>query len=156
VTVDTCCCIYHLNSRSDRHEYGRGLFLLAARGDISIDLAGITYHELLVLPFKRGSLRELQVALSLTKQQAGVALQQVTETILMAAAQIRAITSLLAPDALVVASAAIHGSSAVVSNDKAFKDIDGISMLKLPLAGLRPISMPAYIHLDDFRPAHAS
>lgn len=126
------------------------MFLQAARGAVSLEVSGITYLELLVKCFESGEARDLQVVLSLLKQQAGVQLHAVTETVLMAAAQIRAVTRLKAPDALVAATAMLNGSTALVSNDAAFKRIPEMGMLRLPLPGFRPIPMPQYIHLDDF------
>ncbi len=150
VTIDTCVCIYYLDRHSEHHALARQLFLLAARGDITIDIAGITYSELLVSPFRSGDRRALEVVLSLSHQQQGVELAPVTETMLIAGAMIRAVTKMKTPDALIAASAALRGCGAVVTNDSDFAGIRGISSITLPMASTRVVPLPAYVSVGDY------
>jgi len=150
VTVDTCGCIYFLDRNSKRFPLARDLFLEAARGNIAIELAGITLMELLVHPFQSGDRREIEIVLTLAKRQAGVSTVPLTEGVLMAAAQIRAATRLKAPDALVVASAAISGCGAIVGNDQDFDAINKLTPMRLALPGARVLPMPRYLHFDDY------
>lgn len=150
VTVDTCVCIYYLDRHSEHHELARALFLLAARGDITIEIAGITFTELLVGPFRSGDRRAIEVVFSLARQQQGVQLAPVSETVLIAGAMIRAVTKLKAPDALIAASAAIHGCGAVITNDSDFAGIRGVTSITLPMSATRVIPLPAYVSVGDY------
>ena len=150
ITVDTCGCIYFLERESKRFPLARELFLEAARGHIEIELAGITLTELLVHPFQSGDRREIEVVLTLAKRQAGVRTTPLTESVLIAAAQVRAATRLKVPDALVVASAAISGCGAIVGNDQDFEVINKLAPMRLVLPGARALTMPRYLHFDDY------
>jgi len=66
------------------------------------------------------------------------------------AAEVRAMTGLKVPDALVVASAALSSSGAIIGNDRAFESLNRFSDVQLIGAGTRRSTMPRYIHLDDY------
>lgn len=150
VTVDTCVCIYYLDRHSEHHELARALFLLAARGDIVVEIAGITFTELLVGPFRSGDRRAIEVVFSLARQQQGVELAPVSETMLIAGAMIRAATKLKAPDALIAASAAMRGCGAVITNDSDFEGIRGVTSITLPMTSARVVPLPAYVSVGDY------
>jgi predicted nucleic acid-binding protein len=150
VTVDTCVCIYYLDRHSEHHDLARHLFLLAARGDISIEIAGITYSELLVGPFRSGDRRAIEVVLSLAHQQQGVELAPVTEIMLLAGAMIRAVTRMKTPDALIAASAALRGCGAVITNDSDFAGVRSVPSITLPMAKARVVPLPAFVSVGDY------
>lgn len=151
VAVDTCCCVYYLDGTSTHFGLMRELFVLAAQRTLQLELAGITMLELLVKPFQTGDRRHLEIVMKLAKRQLGVRTMPVTERVLVTAAQVKAATRLKTPDALVVASAALSGCAAVISNDRGFEVLDKVSTIRLASAGGGMLKLPRYIQVDDFR-----
>ena len=149
VAVDTCACIYFLSQESTRIELARHLFESAIARRHSLHLAGIVQLELLVRPFRQGDDLELSRVMRLTERTPGVQLIDLTRDTLVAAARVRAAINLRAPDAMVVASAALSGCSALVGNDKAFRRIGEIGRQNW-FGANSPVELPSYIHLDDY------
>lgn len=148
--MDTCGCVFLLDNRAAHFPLARDLFLEAARGRLAVEVAGITLMELLVRPARSGDRREMEIVMTLTKRQAGVVTMPISEMVLMTAAHVRASTRLKAPDALVVASAALSGCDAIIGNDKDFRVINDIAGLGPIGVGGRTLRMPQYIHFDDY------
>jgi predicted nucleic acid-binding protein len=149
VAVDTCACIYFLSQEAQRFALTRHLFSEAIARRRSVLLAGIVQLELLVRPFRRGDDFELSKVMRLTERTPGVRLTDMTRDTLVTAARVRAAANLRAPDAMVVASAALSGCSAIVGNDKAFRRIAQIDPQHW-FGAKSPYQLPAYIHLDDY------
>jgi hypothetical protein len=106
--------------------------------------------ELLVRPLARGDLDEEQRVIDLTERTVGVGTTLIDRDVIFAAARVRALTRLRAPDALVVGSAAVASSNAIIGNDKGFEILNKFAGVDLMGAGRHPIVMPRYIHLDDY------
>ena len=149
VALDTCACIYFLSQKTPRLALTRYLFSAAIARRHSLHLAGIVQLELLVRPFRRGDDFELSKVMRLTERTPGVRLIDMTRDTFVAAARVRAATNLRAPDAMVVASAALSGCGALVGNDKAFRRIAEIDQQHW-FGARSPYQLPAYIHLDDY------
>jgi hypothetical protein len=92
----------------------------------------------------------MEMVRSLIDDQAGVEPIEMSEDVLRTAAEIRALTRLKTPDALVVGSAVVSGSEVIVGNDRRFDVLNAVPDVKLFVIGNRPRSMPRYLHLDDF------
>jgi predicted nucleic acid-binding protein len=154
VSLDTNACIYFLGAVEPYREIMRAVLNRAQAGKLEARIGGIVLLELLVAPFKSGRKQEVDRVRVFTAGGAGVTREQITESVLYAAAELRAITGLSTPDALVVASAAVNECDAIIGND------GGLSRIR-PLAGRRLQSVeharvPRYLHLDDFAPGQGA
>jgi predicted nucleic acid-binding protein len=150
VTLDTAGCIYLLQRSSRRFELVRMLVERAARGDLTIELPGIVYLELLVRPYRSGDMTEMATIRGLTHEQPGVETVAISEHVLLASASLRALTGLKTPDALVAGSATAGESQAIIGNDRRFDVLNTLDGVELLTAGRRQLPVPKYIHLDDY------
>ena len=126
------------------------LFARARRGSLRIELSAVVQLELLVGPLAQSNVDEQQDVLDLTERTVGVATIPIDRDSIFVAAEVRAMTGLKVPDALVVASAALSLSDAIIGNDKAFEVVNDLASVQLIGAGTRSMVMPRYIHLDDY------
>jgi predicted nucleic acid-binding protein len=150
VTLDTAGCIYLFQRNSRRFEHMRALIEMAAGGELTVELPGIVYLELLVRPYRSGDMTEMALVRGLTHEQPGVQTVSITEQVLLAAASIRAMTGLKTPDALVAGSATNGRSEAIIGNDRRFDVLNELDGVELLTAGRKRLPVPAYIHIDDF------
>ena len=143
VTIDTCVCVYHLDvvASSERRRLVAQLFDLGLKGAVEIDLPGIARMEMMVGPLKKGDQLGV-VKIRRLIGQPGVRPTPITEEVLMKAAEVRAETMMKAPDALVAASAIMHGSELIIGNDGDFKHFEGLSA--------RTRGLPQFIRIDDY------
>ena len=149
VCLDTNACIYFL---------GDGEPDLAALVEIALEggengrspcIPGIVYLELLVHPYRlggsqRGIIEEFVIEAS------GEAPQPISVEELELAAQIRAITGMKPPDALVVAAAAVHGCDLLIGNDKDFNRLERAGELEVARRGMPPLRLPRFVRLDEY------
>ena len=66
-----------------------------------------------------------------------------------ASAQIRAMTRLKLPDAIVVGSAAVDGADLVICNDAKFDRLNAGGRMEV-LNGARRVPVPAFLRLDEY------
>ncbi len=151
IGLDTCACIYFLAREQPFVEAIRQLFERADARRLAISLSRIVQLELLIRPLQNQDLREREIIVDLTERAAGVETTDLTRGVAFLAAEIRARTGLKVPDAIVVASSAMSGCEAIVGNDKKFRSIDALRGVRLMGASSRPVAIPQYVHLDDFR-----
>ena len=150
VSVDTNVCIYFLGQVRPWFDACATVFEHAAARRTRIELCGIVQLELLVGTFARPDSNERRRIVDLTERTNGIVTTPISRDALFAAAQLRALTGLKTPDALIVASAALDRSEAIIGNDKAFARVNALQNMSLLDRGTRRITMPHYIHLDDY------
>jgi predicted nucleic acid-binding protein len=126
---------------------------IVARADgrrMTVELSGVVRAELLVGPLRTRDGRELRRILDLAHRRRGVEAAAISEEVLTTSSEIRAVTKLKMMDAIIVASAAVHGCQAIVGNDEGFAVINRFDVVPALAARRTPLPMPKYLHLDDF------
>jgi predicted nucleic acid-binding protein len=126
VLVDTAPWIYLLQDHPDFAPRFVGLFAAAEQGAVELALSTITLAEILTGPHKAG-----QVALAKRYEKALACYQVVPLSVAVAseAARLRARYGLKPPDAAQLASALEIGAAALVTHDRDFSAVQGLSIL---------------------------
>ena len=126
VLVDTAPWICLLEDHAEFAPRFLGLFEAAERGQIQLALSTVSLAEVLTGPFKAG-----QTALAKRYETALCAYQVVplSEAVASLAAQLRGQYRLKLPDAVQLASALQIGASALVTHDRDFSAVQGLSVL---------------------------
>ncbi len=148
VTFDTSTCIFYFQEDSPHNEAVSQVIRSAVAGKLMIELPGIVQLELMVKPFMTGDPAHMKAVRSFIDRMPGIVSSDVTRDVVLAGAAIRALVGLKAPDALVVASAAVHGSDAIIGSDRRFSRLNGEAPTVLTLAG-RALHLPSFIDLDE-------
>jgi predicted nucleic acid-binding protein len=136
VYVDTMAVIYTVERFPDYWPLLEPLWLAAQAGTFEIVTSELTLMEVLVKPLKTKN-TVLVKAFELALIGTHVQLLPITQSILRAAAQLRATTKLRTPDAIHAAAAVQAGCVLFVTNDSIFRTIAG-----LPVAILDDLRMP--------------
>ncbi len=142
--------MYLLGKVRPWYEMAREIMMRANRGTLMIEVPGIVRSELLIRPLRAGNGRELRRVLNLAYRRRGVETVGISDAMVAAAAEIRAVTNLKLMDALVVASAAVNGCDAIVGNDEGFSTINRFVVVPALAARRAPMKMPSYLHLDNY------
>ena len=151
ITLDTNAYAYYLKNEPAGHaELTAQLLLRCAKGDLEIEIPGIVELELLVLPYRSRDPGQVTLIRRLTREHPGITTSPISELVLHLAAELRALTPLRAPDALIAASAAIHGSEVLITNDADFAVLNRLANVQLMARGRRPFSLPTVLFMDDF------
>ena len=150
VAFDTQSCIYQLNDDPLRSDAVVALMVRAAAGTLRIHLPGIVEMELFVRPYRSYDLEELKRVRELVFEKPGLQRAPISEQMLLVSAELRAMTDLRVPDALMVGSALVAGCEAIVGNDKNFRRLEGFGNVSLLSMRGRNARFPRYIHLDDY------
>lgn len=127
VLVDSAPIIYLLEDHAEFAPRFTGLFEAEARQQIRIALSTITLAEVLAGPFRAG-----QDALARRFERAlrGFDVVPVTADIAVQAARLRARYRLELPDAIQLASALDIGAAALVTHDRDFARVRGLTILR--------------------------
>ncbi len=150
VAVDTNLCLYLMDPEvGAAHYLAREVFAAAAAGAFEIDLAGIVRLELMVRPLKSRSFSEVMAMRKFGERYPGVIARDVPEEVLLTAAEIRAMTRLKTPDALVVGSAIANRCDGIIGNDKQFRGLNTVQNVRF-ITAPQIKKMPRYIHIDDY------
>jgi predicted nucleic acid-binding protein len=151
VAVDTSCCIYYIDPRDEhRHELASAVFARAARSEMHVAMPAIVHLELLVRPLMSGDHVQMLRVRRLSEGQRGVGLEAMSMDVVRLSAEVRAATGLKAPDALVAGSAITAGCEAIIGNDARFRRLNGTTELPATLLPRATVTLPRYIHIDDF------
>ena len=150
VAVDSSGAIYYLNGTDRRHALMASLVGQAARGVFEIQLSALTKLELLIPPLRERDVFERRRVLALTERTPGVHLLPVSDDVILAAAEARALTNMKTPDAIIAASAIVHGCSLIVGNDRVFGRLAEVPADDWTMFDARTFPVPGYVHLDDF------
>lgn len=150
LTLDTSAWIPYFAGEHRNHAASKMIIDRVLARKCQVELPGIVHMELLVGPMKSNHREQLIAIRTVTERMPGVVRSEVTQEVLYAAASVRASTGFKAPDALVIASAAIHGSGAIVGSDARFRMLERPENFSVMMATGRPLRLPRYINLDDY------
>lgn len=126
VLVDSAPWIYVLEARPPFAPKFTGLFEAAARQELVLSLSTITLSEILAGPYKSG---QTALAKRYEKALTSYRVVELSAPIAVLAAQLRARCTLKLPDAIQVATALEIGADALVTHDRDFSKVRGISVL---------------------------
>ena len=124
--VDSAPWIYLLEGRPRFAEKFTGLFEAAARQELELALTTITLSEILAGPHKNG---QTALAKRYEKALASYRVVELNTPIAVLAAQLRGPFGLKLPDAIQVATALDIGADALVTHDRDFSKVRGLSVL---------------------------
>lgn len=145
VALDTNACVYYLGSAPKWATVVNDVMTLPVRRS-ELCIPDIVRLELLVKPYRMDDPEETTRVRQFLAERSRIAID---EAVIDAAAQLRSITRLRTPDALIAACAAVGRCNAIVGNDSVFKDLNAMKGMTLFAAG-QAARIPQYIHLDDY------
>ena len=148
VSFDTNACIYYLGREEPFFSLLAPLVARAAAGSLRIVLSAIVRLELLVKPYRLADQRLVRQALDFTEGHLGIDTSEISREVIDGAAQVRALLGLKAPEAIVVAAAALSGAGVVVGNDRTFGRLNDANV-KLAI-GTQVYGVPAFVRLDEY------
>lgn len=149
VALDTNACIYHLERQTAFSGLLDAVVARAIGGALHVVVSAIVQLELLVRPYASGDLRVLRHILEFTEEHAGVVTTPISREVVHVSAQIRAMTRLKLPDAIVVGSAVVEGADLVIGNDGKFDQLNASTRLEVA-SGARRYAVPRFIRLEDY------
>jgi predicted nucleic acid-binding protein len=131
VGFDTSPFIFFIERHSEYVDLIRPLFAAADRGELKIVTSSVTLIEVLVQPIRRNdellAYRYNDILLS----SPNISTTPVTPVIAQLAAELRAEYALKTADAVQLATAVSHGAAAFLTNDRDFRDVPGIKIIRL-------------------------
>ena len=107
------------------------LWLTVSTGQIKVVTSELTLLEVLVKPLKVGDATSATLYRTVLKNTPDVQMLPITQPVLEAAANLRAMVGLKTPDALHVATALLNGSTLFVTNDSAFRRVKDLNITVL-------------------------
>jgi predicted nucleic acid-binding protein len=129
VYLDTAPVIYSVETHPDYWALLQPLWSKSQANAINLVSSELLLLETLVSPLKNHNVALVTVYEDLFKED--IHLIEVTQTILRAAAHLRAITSLKTPDAIHAATALDHGCTIFLTNDSGLRTVPGLSVVVL-------------------------
>jgi predicted nucleic acid-binding protein len=131
VAVDTAAFIYFMEAHPTYLPALLPLFTAADREELAIVTSAITLLEVLVVPYRAGNMAPATRYEALLAGSRGMFPREIDRTQLLAAAQLRAVTAVRAPDALQLAAALSEGCAAFVTNDHGIRSLPSLPVLHL-------------------------
>ncbi len=150
VCLDTNACIYYLGQSEPPFPAMVEIALEGGAGSQPPYIAGLTYLELLVRPWRDGTDAHRRIIEEFILEATGGPPQPIAVDELEVAAQIRAMTRMKTPDALIAASAAVNGCDVVIGNDTDFRGLSAIESMQIARRGKRPLQLPRFVLLKDY------
>lgn len=135
IALDTNVIIYKLENATRYSQLVEPVFGLLNRGRIAIILSRVVEMEALVRPLRDNDRAAVDVLTLLFARTPNLRVRDVDQAIAHRAADVRAITRLRAPDAIIAATALEERCEALIGNDK------------IMASRLRGIP---YLYLDDY------
>ncbi len=131
VALDTAPIIYFIEAHPTYSVVVRPFFQALDSGDFRAVTSTLTILEVLVHPFRVGNAQLAAKYREILIGARNLRSYSVSEDIAEEAARIRAIHNLKTPDAIQFATARIQGASTLLTNDKSFPAIFGITVITL-------------------------
>jgi predicted nucleic acid-binding protein len=131
VAIDSCIFIYELEANPGYVEWARRIFAWLEKPGHSAVTSTVTMTEVLTLPYQTANQEIVDAYFALVSNYPN--LQWIAPDLQIAglAAQFRARYRLRTPDALQAATALRSGVRGFISNDKAFRRVEGLETLLL-------------------------
>jgi len=130
--LDTALFIYYIEENPAFLPLVAPIFEEVAAGRREVVTSGLTLLEVLVVPYRSGSLALAERYEAYLSRSRGLRLVDIDTFQLRTAAQLRALhPSVRTPDALQLAAALFAGCSVLVTNDRDLPAVPGLAVLKL-------------------------
>lgn len=120
IAFDTDALIYGLQTEPRFTPLMAQAFQAMHKGELSAIVSTVVELEILVKPFRDGDQDALDTIEYLFREMPGLIVRNVDGTVARRAAEIRARTGLLAPDAIIAETALEERCDAIIGNDAAF------------------------------------
>jgi len=130
IALDTSVFIYQLEANARYLDFTDQIFFWLQRSGRAVT-SSVTMTELLVQPYRDSDEQQVDEFYGLLSTYPNLEWVAPTLQIADVAARIRAIHRLRTPDALQAATAIHAGATGLVTNDSAFKRVDGFETLVL-------------------------
>lgn len=150
VCLDTNACIFYLGQVEHPYSDMVEVALQVDDDALAPHIPGLVYMELLGHPMQTGSEVERRVIEEFILEATGEGPKQISVEELEFAAQIKAKTRMKPPDALVAASAAVHGCDLVVTNDSDFRRLEMMYDIPFVRRGKPALQVPRLVLLSDY------
>jgi uncharacterized protein len=131
IALDTSVWIYHFEGSPVFGPAADDILNAVTRGRVDAIVSELVLLELLVAPLKK-KLPDVADEIELTLTHfPHLALVPISRAVLVRAAEIRAKCGMRTPDAIMLATAVERGATLAVTNDAAWRKVDGIDILLL-------------------------
>lgn len=131
VALDTSAFIYLIEDNPAYRDVLVPLFVAADLGEVKLVSSALTLLEVLVVPYRLGNFALAERYERFLTGSKTVALRDIDQAQLRAAAQIRAVSGVRTPDALQLAVALTESCSSFVTNDRRLARFPGVRVLVL-------------------------
>lgn len=131
VGVDTAIFIYFIEEQPQFLPLIEPLFKAVDEGRQEIITSALTLLEVLVVPYRSGNRLLADRYEALLTRSRGVRVVDLTRALLRGAAQLRAVTSVKAPDAIQLVAALTAGCTTFLTNDRRLPLIPGLRIVQL-------------------------
>ncbi|MEP6949828.1 MAG: PIN domain-containing protein [Ginsengibacter sp.] len=129
--MDTAPLIYFIEGNSEYQEKLENLFRLNDEGYFKFLTSSITLLEVLVKPLRDGETKIVEQYKTILRNAEGIDIFDITATIAIRAAEIRAKYNSRTPDALQVATAIVRNADYILTNDVRLKAITEIKVITI-------------------------
>lgn len=131
VFLDTAPLIYFIEGSSEYQENLKQLFEANDKGVFSFITSSITLLEVLVKPLKEGQLELADKYKTILSSATGIEIFDITNTLAVKAAELRAKYNLRTPDSIQIATAIENNAAYFLTNDIRLKSIPEIESVTL-------------------------
>jgi predicted nucleic acid-binding protein len=131
VAIDTAPFVYFIEEHPDYLPVVLPLFQAVDQGRVAALTSELTLLEVLVVPYRSGDIALAERYEAVLARGRGLKMKALTRSLLKGAAMLRARTGLKIPDSIQLAAALAGRCTALVTNDRDFKQVDGLKVLQL-------------------------
>jgi predicted nucleic acid-binding protein len=131
VALDTQILIYFIQEDGRYLPLIKPLFEAIDSGDLLAVTSGLSWMEVLVVPYRSGNAALADRYESLLTRSRGLRFIEVDRSLLKAAAQLRATFKLKSPDAIQVAAALVCDCTSFLTNDRRIRTVPGLKILQV-------------------------
>ncbi len=131
VYLDANCFVYSIERIDPFRSVLDTLWLTVSAGHVKVVTSELTLLEVLVKPLKVGDATTATLFRTVLKHTPDVQMLPITQSVLEAAANLRATLGLKTPAALHVATALLNSSMLFVTNDSAFRRVTDLNVTVL-------------------------
>lgn len=131
VGLDTAIFIYLIEEHPRFLSLVEPVFAAVDGGRWTGITSGVTLLEVLVVPYRAGDIALAERYEAVLTQSRGIHMVDIDRALLRAAAQMRALTGMRAPDALQIAATLRARASAYLTNDRRLPRVPGLRVLQL-------------------------
>lgn len=131
IFLDTAPLIYFIEGNSQYQEKLKQVFDSNDKGDFVFITSSITLLEVLVMPFREEQINLVEKYINILTNAPGIELFEITNTISIKAAELRAKYNLRTPDAIQLATAIEYNADYFLTNDLRLKSVHEVNSIVL-------------------------